>query len=263
MKKKLIIAVVALLVIGGGGFAFTKSRSKPTPTAESTKKKRIEEPTNIIAVAERPYLKILPHSNGHNLTLEIAEVKKEASSVEYELEYQAGSLLQGAFGQLSFDSLPATKEILLGSCSAGGACTYHEDVRGGTLLTRFNGSKSYALKSRWKYIINSTGETAFSSQDAKFQIDGQSLAKQSYLVIFNTAGYPDGLKSEPVSELYSLTTANKLIGEAKLTIRAEKEGELTIMGYDGQKWHEFDTTTDGKMASATVDLMELYTVIQK
>ena len=260
MKKKLIIAGVALLVIGGGIFAFTKLRSKPATTEETTKKKRIEEPTNIIAVADRPYLQIIPHSDGHNLSIEVIELKKDATSVEYELEYQAGSLLQGAFGQLSLDSLPATKKILLGSCSAGGACTYHEDVQGGTLLTRFNGPESYALKSRWKYIINSTNETAFSSQDAKFQIDSANLARQSYLVIFNTAGYPTSLESEPVSELYSLTTANKLTGEAELTIRAEEEGELIIMGYNGSVWQEFETTVDGKMATAEVELMELYTV---
>ncbi|MBT7183811.1 MAG: hypothetical protein HN912_03075, partial [Candidatus Pacebacteria bacterium] len=179
-----------------------------------------------------------------------------------ELEYQAGSLLQGAFGQLSIDSLPATKKILLGSCSAGGACTYHDDVQGGTLLTRFNSKESYALKSRWKYIINSKGEMAFSSQDAKFQIESKSLAKQSYLVIFNTAGYPEGLESEPVSDLYSLTSSSKLSGSGELTIRAEEEGELMIMGYDGSEWQEFKTTTEGKMATATVDLMELYVVVK-
>lgn len=264
MKKKLPFIIVAvLLVIGGGIFAFSKMKSKPTAAEETTTKKRIEEPTNIIPVADRPYIKVIPHRDGHKVSLKIVAVKKDATSVEYELEYQAGSLLQGAFGQLDLDSLPAQKEILLGSCSAGGACTYHEDVRGGTLLTRFNGSQSYALKSRWKYIINSTNETAFSSQDAKFQIESTDLAKQSYIVIFNTAGYPEGLKTEPVSELYALTTDSKLGGTADLTIRAQEEGELTIMGYDGEEWTEFETTTDGKMATAEVELMELYTVTKK
>jgi len=260
MKKKLPIILVVLLVIGTGIFTFTKLRSKPTVANETTKKKRIEEPTNIIAVEERPYVQIIPHSDGHNVSLKVNETKKDAASVEYELEYQAGSLLQGAFGQLTLDSLPAIKEILLGSCSAGGACSYHEDVRGGTLLTRFNGPESYALKSRWKYIDNTKGETAFSSQDAKFQLESTDLKKQRYLVIFNTAGYPDGVEGTLVSEIYSLTSSGSLAGEAELTIRAEEEGELIIMGYDGTKWHEFKTTVDDKMATAKVDLMELYVV---
>ena len=261
MKKALPI-ILAILLVGGGIFAFTKSRSKSRTAAEDTKKRRIEEPTNVIAVAERPYIQIIPHSDGYNLSLRINEIKKDATSVEYELEYQAGSLLQGAFGQLSFDSLPATKKILLGSCSAGGACTYHKDIRGGTLLTRFNGPESYALKSRWKYIDNINGETAFSSQDAKFQLESTDLKKQRFLVIFNTAGYPDGLKGTVVSEIYSLTSSSSLAGKAELTIRAEEEGGLTIMGYDGAKWHEFKTTIGGKMATAAVELMELYLIIK-
>ncbi len=259
--KKILPAVLILAVIGGGVFAFSKLRSKSQDSDKTSKKKRIEEPTNVIAVNERPYIQIVPHSDGHNLSLKVNEVKKEAVSVEYELEYQAGSLLQGAFGQLNIDSLPATKKVLLGSCSAGGACSYHEDVRGGTLLTRFNGSESYALKSRWKYIDNVGGETAFSSQDAKFQIESKDLKKQRLLVIFNTAGYPEGLKQAPVSEIYSFTSSSSLTGEAELTIRAEEEGELVIMGYDGTDWQEFETTSDGKMATATVELMELYTVV--
>ena len=258
MKKNLLIGLAVLLVVGGGIFAFTRSKS-PTET-ETSKKKRIEEPTNIIAVEDRPYLQIIPHSDGHNLSLKVNDLKKDATSVEYELEYQAGTLLQGAFGQLSISSLPATEKVLLGSCSAGGACSFHEDVKGGTLLTRFNGPETYALKSRWKYIINSSGETAFSSQDAKFQIESKDLKRVSYLVIFNTAGYPEGLKQTPVSEIYSLTSASSLTGDGELTIRAEEEGELTIMGYDGSKWHEFETTVDGKMATADVELMELYAV---
>jgi hypothetical protein len=33
------------------------------------------------------------------------------------------------------------------------------------------------------------------------------------------------------------------------------------MGYDGTAWQSFDTTTDGKTATATVDLMELFIVV--
>lgn len=261
MKKTVIIGLVAL-VVGGGVFALVKSLSKSKTADETTKKKRIEEPTNVIAVEERPYLQIIPHADGHNLSLVVNEVNKTASSAEYELEYQAGSLLQGAFGQFSVTSLPATEKVLLGSCSAGGACSFHEDVQGGTLLTRFEGPESYALKSRWKYIDNVDKKTAFSSQDAKFQLESSDLKTNRFLVIFNTAGYPEGLDGTPVSELYSLTSSSKLEGDAKLTIRADEEGELMIMGYDGNKWHEFDTTVDGKMASAEVELMELFVVIK-
>ncbi len=264
-KKFLPWLLVSLVVIGGGVFAYTRFHNGPTEeTEETSSKKRIQEPVNQIPVSERPYLTINPHADGRNITLAVETLKLPANEVEYELEYQAGSLLQGAFGQFELDNLPARQQILLGSCSAGGACSYHEDVKGGSLLTRFSGGEeTYALKSRWKYIINSESETSFSSQDAKFQLDSDDLARQSYLVIFNTAGYPEGLETEPVSEIYSLTSASSLTGSGQLTIRAEEEGQLVIMGYDGQDWVEFETSVDGKTATAEVELLELYTVIQE
>lgn len=263
LKKVIPLVLAAIILIGGGVFAFSKIKGDDKQAEETPKKQRLQLPENTIPVEERPYLKISPHADGRNISLEILEVKKAANAVEYELEYQAGSLLQGAFGEFDLSSLPATEQILLGSCSAGGACTYHEDVQGGTLRTQYDGPEPYALKSRWKYIINSDREPAHSSQDAMFQIESPALANQSYLIIFNTAGFPEGLTGTPVSEFYSVTAANTLTGTADLTIRSQEEGELTIVGYDGSEWHEFETETDGKMASASVDLMELYLVIKK
>ncbi len=263
--KKYLPWLVILLVVAGGIFGYLNYRREPAEEEIATdQKKRIQEPVNQIPVSERPYLTITPEADGHNVTLSVKSLKLPATEVEYELEYQAGSLLQGAFGQFSLDKLPTKERILLGSCSAGGACSYHEDVKGGSLLTRFTGSEdSYTLKSRWKYLINAQGETSFSSQDAKFQLESSALARQSYLIIFNTAGYPEGLESTPVAEIYSLTTASPLTGSGQLSIRAEEEGELVIMGYDGQNWQEFETEVDGQTATAEVDLLELYTVIKQ
>lgn len=269
MKKKnkniVVGAVLLLVLVASGALAYTKFGGKPKETAqeEGKKKKRINEPVNVIAIEERPYIQIFPESDGHNVSLTIKEVKKPAESAEYELEYQAGSLLQGAFGELDLSDLPATEKILLGSCSAGGACTFHENVQGGTLVTRFTGPENYSLKSRWKYIDNKAGSSELASQDAMFQMTSKDLAKQRFVVIFNTAGYPKGLDGKPVSELYSLTTSGVPRGSGDLTIRAEQEGNLKIVGYDGTKWKEFETTTEGKMAKAKVELMELYTVIAK
>lgn len=251
--------MVAVLVLGGGVFALTRG-NKPAEDAKVTEKKRKSAPVNVIAGAERPYLRIVPHADGRNITFEALHIPKKADNVEYEIEYQAGSLLQGAFGELSLSSLPARKQILLGSCSAGGACTYHEDVRGGSITTRYDGPESYALKSDWKYIDNKAKEAAHSSKDAKFQIESDDLASVRYLVIFNTAGYPEGLKGTPVSDPFSLAASSTLSGEAKLTIRANEDGGTTIQGWNGQKWQSFETAVDGKSATATVPLMELYVV---
>jgi hypothetical protein len=263
MNKRiyLIGGVVAVLVIAGSVFAFTRffgQQAGSTPE-ETTNKRRIEA-LNEIPIEDRPYVTIKPEGS-RNLTLTLETLNKPADSAEYELEYQAGSLLQGAFGQLELSPLPSQTDVLLGSCSAGGACTYHEDVRGGSLLLRFDGAERYALKQDWKYI-QEKGTTEVSSKDAKFQLEATSLAAANAIIVYNTPGFPEGLVGTPVSDPYSLQASSALTGSGDLTMRANEEGELTIMGWDGASWQEFATTTDGKTATAEVELMELYIVVK-
>ncbi len=268
MNKKLIpligIAIVILaIVIGGGVLALSQQNNKPDENiVEEPKKKRARARENVIELSQRPYVLVSPQGN-HNVIIEIKSVNKDAQSVEYELEYQAGSLLQGAFGNIELNNLPVSEDILLGSCSAGGACTYHQEVKGGSLLFEFQGDENYVLKQDWKYIENTARESAHSSRDAKFQIDSPALEKQALIIIYNTPGYPAGLEGKPVSEPYVLQTAGNLTGKGKLTMRASEEGELVIMGYDGAKWQEFDTTVEGKTATAEVELLESYIVVKK
>jgi hypothetical protein len=263
-KKYLPVIVLATVLLIGGIFAATKlwGRSK-TDVADEPTKKRIVQQINIIPVEERPYLYLEPQADGRNIRVVVVEIKKPADLVEYELEYQAGSLLQGAFGALQLGKLPVAERILFGSCSAGGACTYHEDVKGGSLLTRYDGTDPYALKSDWKYIDNRAKETEHSSKDAKFQLSSPDLARHRYLVIFNAPGYPEGLVGQLVSEPYSLQSSANLTGTATLTMRATEEGDLAIMGWNGSTWTEFEGEVEGKMITAEVELMELYVVVVK
>ena len=256
INKKLIVPVLFLIVLlAGGVFAFTKFNKPEDATDDRSSKKRITEPVNVIPVEERPVVYIWP-VDSKNLKIEVASLNKPANQAEYELEYQAGSLLQGAFDSINLSSVPATAKIMLGSCSAGGACTYHTDIKGGSLLTRFSGSgDSYALKADWKYFEN---ESTMSSKDAKFQIESTALAKQPYVIIFNGYGYPEGLEGQVVSDPYTLTTANAISGKADLTMRASEEEATNIMGWDGEEWYEFEAEVDGKMLTAEVDLMQLY-----
>lgn len=253
---------VGLLLLGGVIFALTRNSGAGDQTPTEDSRRRRAEPVNVIPVADRPYIRIVPLADGRNLELVVESLNKPATDVEYELEYQSGSQLQGAFGLLELANLPASFRILLGSCSAGGACTYHENITGGTLLTRFQGPENYALKSDWRYFNNTGRETAVASKDAKFQLEAAGLGSIRYLIVFNTAGYPAGLPGTPVSEPYSLTASGALSGTGELTMRSNEEGNLTIYGWNGQSWQAFETTVDGKMATATVQLMELYIVTQ-
>lgn len=260
-NKKVLIAIAAIIVLLAGGFGVYTMTRKPTPVAEApTKKKTTVRNYNLIAVSERPYMTINP-VDARNISISVKEVKKEATAVDYELEYQTGTLVQGAFGQINLGAIPALEKILLGSCSAGGACTYHEDVKGGELRAFFEGPENYDLKSDWKYIENKN-ETAFVSKDAFFKIESKDLASHTLLVLYNSPGYPGELEGELVSDVYTLASSKTLLGTATVSIRAKEEGSLTIMGWDGKAWQSFETTADGKNATATVDLLEAYVVVK-
>lgn len=268
MKKSLpLIITGVVIVLAIGGFFIYKNSQKPTETSqtEPEKKKKVSEPINAIAEDLRPYLAVEPATDGRNIMVKVFELKKPAIQTEYELEYQAGSLLQGAFGAIQLNSVPADAKVLLGSCSAGGACTYHEDVRGGTIITRFKGEENYALKQDWKYIDNKAKDTEFSSKDAKFQIASPSLKTARYITITNSPGYPGNPEGVVVSEHYALATGTALQGTAKISIRARETGDLKIMGWDGSNWTAFPTTRaddDDKMAQAEVKLLPLYVVVK-
>jgi hypothetical protein len=85
---------------------------------------------------------------------------------------------------------------------------------------------------------------------------------QMLIMSFNTAGYPEGLKGDVLSDPYSLTASSELDGKATLTMRANEEGELKIAGWDGKTWQEFEGKVEGKMIEAEVELMELYVVVK-
>jgi hypothetical protein len=208
-------------------------------------------------------MQIIPN-RVHHVTIAVNSLKKEAKDMDYELEYQSGSLLQGAFGQIDVSQLPAEKEIMLGTCSAGGACTYHEDVKGGTLVTRFSGAGDpYALKNDWRYFENNGELTEVSSRDAKFQLNSEDLNQADYVIVANSPGAPEGVDNELISDIYGLSASDELNGEGELSIRVEEEAAAAvIMGYDGSKWTEFETKLDGKQAQAQVELMSVYVVVK-
>lgn len=264
-KKKLlvILPIVTLIVIGA--IFFINKNKKPSTTANQTvTKKKVQSPVNVIAVADRPYLRLEPTSDGHNIIITVAEVKKAASQLDYEMEYQTGSMLQGFGGLIKLDKVPVSDKKLFGSQSAGGAITYHEDIQGGNLLAQFTGSENYAVKSAWRYFANSGKVSEFSSQDTKFTINNQELSKHSYIVIYNSPGYPSGLKGEVVSDPYVMTTEKSLktiSSNFEVSIRASEDAQM--MGYDGSKWQKMDSKYSDGTVKASGPVMDLYLLIKK
>ena len=265
MNKKVLPAIIGviLVVLVGGIFAVKNMNTTEAPVEDkSLKKRKISEPVNVIELSQRPFIMVQPNSDGRNLTVMVDSLKKDATELDYELEYKSGSLQQGVFGSLSLATVPASVKQLMGSCSAGGACTYHEDVTGGSLVTRFVGPENYALKTEWRYIQNTQKETEIGSTDAKFQLESEALGNVKIAIIGDASGLPQEVEGTVVSAPYYVSTIPAVSGTAQLTMRASEEGDLKIMGWNGTEWTEFTGTVEGKSVTAQVELMQAYVVVK-
>jgi hypothetical protein len=265
-KKKTIIAIsiLTVLLIAGGLFFFLKANHSNKETEEGVVKQKISSKTNL-PVNEQPFIQLSPTADGHYVTINILALKKPATSLNYEMEYQTGSMLQGFQGFLELSDLPLSEKKLFGSQSAGGAITYHEDIKGGSFLAEFMGPEDYAVKSNWRYFTNSDRQSEFSSQDTKFTITNASLANYSYLIIYNSPGYPGEIEEELISDIYTVSAEKslKIISSTFTVSFSTKEEQVQIMGYNGEEWQNIETHYTDGVASGSAAFMDAYLLIKK
>ena len=264
MKKKLLIPVV-LIIVFIPVIAILVSRSNNTHTPEPEPadevRRRISEPVNEIPVSERPWVEIKPTSDGKHLVISIKEEKNGASQAEYTLEYIAGTNLRGFDNLFQWDQLPISEEMMLGSCSAGGKCSYDTDIKGGTITLRFPVDQPYAVQEDWVYFTTSEQLGVFTSSDQLFTLEIEDLTA-SYLIILNSPGYPGELDQEPLSALYSVQGSSELTQTAIVSINYDGQLPVTIVGFDGEEWQEFETTVNNGAATAEVELLPLFTLVE-
>ncbi len=267
-KTILIAAFCLLLIIGTGVAVFSSRQDDASEEPEPQTKQRITDPINEIPIADRPYLRLIPQPDGHHIDISIEHLNLAADLVDYEFEYQSGSMLQMVMGQVELAAVPTSEQVFLGSCSAGGACTYHENVTGGSLLLKFSNTEdNYTLKSDWRYFDNQQQTKIVSSRDAKFQIQGEAIDQQRYVIVYNSPGLPTGLDQEVIAEHYAVAASGPLSGseQAQVTIRCnELVDKPIIVGYDGQEWQQFETNIiQDRQVEAEAEYMQLYTVINQ
>jgi len=259
MKRSLLLTLYFLL------FSFFLSGCLVKKVEKTAERPKIQETVNTVPVDKRPY-SVLSFSDsgrfpvGRELKLEISD-SKNATSIEYELEYQAGTLVQAGIGSINpkGEKLPLTRNILLGSCSAGGACSYNEDVKGGTLVLRFKGSDIGSLKGEWNfYEPKNDGKLA--SRDAKFQIEAPKL-KNSYVLISQTFGLPKQVGGEVISGPYHLETTADKTGDMQLMMRLNEESASAVLWmWDGKELQKIPVEISGRNLTATISASGTYLV---
>ena len=223
-------------------------------------------------MSDRPYVTLAPtvarHPAGTEVEITIHTVTLGSTEAEYELEYQAGSLLQGVFGSVDFslDKPPVSKVLLLGTCSAGGKCDYNKDVSGGTLLLRLTGGEQkFAVKGEWTYQLMSERDGKFSARDSKFRVDvgEKGLSANTYVIVMQPMGLPEPVEGEIIGGPYYISAGEKAsIKSAELTLRLSQEVETaTLLGWTGKSWKEYDSAVEDKTLTAEIDSFTTFVAI--
>ncbi|HAP38018.1 hypothetical protein A2574_02250 [Candidatus Shapirobacteria bacterium RIFOXYD1_FULL_38_32] len=135
MKKIITLSLIFLstFLLSSCGKKNTSSTPSPTPTPRAIEMKP----------EERPIVKLIPRSDGHELKLSILNIPNYVKQIEYELIYSAtdnGLEIEKGLGDtLTLESQNIERKLLLGteSCTSGCKYKYDEGITGGTLSLIF------------------------------------------------------------------------------------------------------------------------------
>jgi hypothetical protein len=257
------VGILALVIIALIGVVWARSRSNK-PAEQVQQPNKVQAPVNLIAVEERPYVEIIPLSDRNKLQLVIHERKKSAETVEVVLEYDRNEgVMDAVLKEFPLTSDVQKEEIFLGSKSAGGHITYHDDVIGGTYTLNFE-DEDYALKESWRYSDSETAYSEFSTSDGFFQVKLDKPYQTGKIVVMKSPGYPGDLDGELIAGPYLFRGVGALPeATAEVTIRTSEESATAkLMGWDGTEWQEIEATIAGRSITAKTTAYQAFVVLK-
>ena len=150
-KSALYLSIGLLILVVIGGFFVIKSFKKPATQPSEETEQKVELPPADPSIT----VDLKPKPDGKSVFLTVSKIPSNTESIEYELSYLTGEgLPKGALGKITLNGkTDIERDILLGTCSTGGKCTYDTGVKSVNLVLKFNTSqgatqftKEYSLK---------------------------------------------------------------------------------------------------------------------
>ncbi|MEI6690190.1 MAG: hypothetical protein WCL07_00405 [bacterium] len=256
MKKPIVLSIIALVALVGG-IVVAKKLISPKSTVVTTKQEEVVLPVNVIPVEERPFVTLTPDASGRNLALGINNFKSTSSTVDYELVYQTSEGDEGAFGRMNLatETQPISKQLLLGSRSAGGATTFYNGVTGGAIALTWGETK---VKESFNFIRFNPTDPTIISVDGRltYTLTAKALKKDDVIVTMKTSGYPASLPT-PTAKLlagpYAILTPTTPKGVVTLSVQLPSGTHTnpTIYEFVSGKWAKLKTTLKGDTVTAT------------
>lgn len=242
--KKLSLPLLLIFAVFLSGCQKKSNDPKSLEDQESAGAKLV---INQLDQNKRPFALLVQHSSGKLLTFRL-ENTATINQAAVDLEYLSGDLLKGARSTLEspLDD-PFTKAFLLGSCSAGGKCSFDKDLISGSLKLKLKieGESDIHLLKGDYFFVN--GETTSTDGRLTYSPKGSSTGQ----ILLNTLGLPQGLK-EGNLELYpiAITATSPQTIKGRLEIKKKDIAKIMIYTSSGYQELEADIGSD----TVTIDL---------
>jgi len=229
MRKILPFLLIIPVLLFSALFFFSRIKKDSTDVVDESKLL-----INKLDYSRRPLFLLTEHSTGKLLTLYLDQTD-QLESATIDLEYLSGDLLKGARSSIpSFGSKPFSQAFLLGSCSAGGKCSFDKDLVSGSSNLRLSLKKEktqHILKGGFVFVDSNEVTTT----DGRFTYTPTTTA--GYQLLVDTLGLPAGLDSDPYLYPLAITsTSSKISGD--MVVKAKNI--TSVMIYDGEEYQSID-----------------------
>jgi len=258
MKKILLLAAI----FSGAVFLSGCAKKEPAETLPgqtaptSIPTKPVEE-----TIKERPYVSLNVSSDNHWLTIDIKNIRKEMTALEYELTYFAdfeGNRIERGISsggkpvELS-NQTEFSKKLLLGSASCTtGACKYKydENVNEGMLILTLIGSGGKEkYESAFRIQKGKEAKEGLSAGDGVFSLISTALPQNSLYLTISSVGIPVQLPEGVTAKSIPYGVFPNLAGKGTVSFKTSLI-QASIYALSGKSWQKLETTFElGKAAA--------------
>lgn len=236
------LLIFSCLFLAGCGPKKTTTENPPSSQPSPLPTKSLET-----SIMERPFVNLVPTTDGHWVNLEISNIEAGAKSIDYELIYFAGDIgnkvERGVAGSVELKGEKSlTRKILFGSESCTVRCKYRfdENVSEGSLTLKIrkeHGTDKY--ESAYRLQKGKEGKEGLTTGDGNIKFVANNLGPNTYFLTISTIGIPVPLPGVIAAVPYGIfpTMGAKGVVSFKTTDQTAK-----IYFWNNNKWEELDSS---------------------
>jgi len=219
------------------------------------------------SIGERPYVNLVPTADGHWINLEVTGIQQGTKSIDYELVYFAGDLVnkveRGVAGSVDLKGEKSiSRKILFGSESCTVKCKYRydENVSEGSLTLKVHKENSTdKYESAYRLQKGSEGKEGLTTGDGNFKFVANNLSSNAYFLTISTLGVPSLLPGVIAANPYGIFPA---VNSKGMVSFKTTEQTAKIYFWNNNKWEELDSSFADGWVTAPVAKTGVFALVK-